>query len=216
MLPHLVKDDDLGKAGARAKAAGEKLVGDPDKAFQEAEAVSEGQYGIPVVTHCCLETHGQVIQWQGDQVNVWPSTQDVTHFAGLLAPNLKVPIANIHVKQDHIGGGFGSKFAPDSWGEVGACLSQKAGGRPVRLFLDRATEQLDRGQPPFGVRQDQDRGQEGWHRHRVAIGIVGHGRFYRRRIAPPSVYHRHHSQPASAPHGRLGERRAEPRVAGAE
>jgi len=59
-------------------------VGDPDKAFQEAEAVSEGQYGIPVVTHCCLETHGQVIQWQGDQVNVWPSTQDVTHYAGSL------------------------------------------------------------------------------------------------------------------------------------
>ena len=148
VLPHLVKDEDLSKAGARAKAAGEKLVGDPDKAFQEAEAVSEGQYGIPVVTHCCLETHGQVIQWQGDQVNVWPSTQDVTHYAGSLAPNIKVPIANIHVKQDHIGGGFGSKFAPDSWGEVGASLSQKAGGRPVKLFLDRATDQMIAGNRP--------------------------------------------------------------------
>ena len=71
----------------------------------------------------------KAIQWQGDQVQVYPSTQDVTHYAGSLAPNLKVPIANIHVKQDHIGGGFGSKFAPDSWGEVGANLSQKAGGR---------------------------------------------------------------------------------------
>ena len=30
VLPHLVKEDDLSKAGARAKAAGEKLVGDPD------------------------------------------------------------------------------------------------------------------------------------------------------------------------------------------
>ena len=148
VLPHLVKEEDLGKAGPRAKAAGEKLVGDPDKAFQEAEAVSEGQYGIPVVTHCCLEPHGQVIQWQGDQVNVWPSTQDITHYAGSLGPNLKVPIANIHVKQDHIGGGFGSKFAPDSWGQVGAFLSQKAGGRPVKLFLDRASEQMIAGNRP--------------------------------------------------------------------
>jgi xanthine dehydrogenase YagR molybdenum-binding subunit len=148
VLPHLVKEDDLGKAGARGKAAGEKVVGDPDKAFQEAEAVSEGQYGIPVVTHCCLETHGQVIQWQGDQINVWPSTQDVTHYAGSLGPNLKVPIANIHVKQDHIGGGFGSKFAPDSWGQVAAFLSQKAGGRPVKLFLERATEQMIAGNRP--------------------------------------------------------------------
>ena len=148
VLPHLVKEDDLSKAGARAKAAGEKLVGDPDKAFQEAEAVSEGQYGIPVVTHCCLETHGQVIQWQGDQIHVFPSTQDVTHYAGSLGPNLKVPIANIHVRQDYIGGGFGSKFAPDSWGQVGAFLSQKAGGRPVKLFLDRATEQTIAGNRP--------------------------------------------------------------------
>jgi xanthine dehydrogenase YagR molybdenum-binding subunit len=148
VLPHLVNEGDLAKAGARGKAAGEKMVGDPDKAFQEAEAVSEGQYGIPVITHCCLETHGSITQWQGDQVNVWPSTQDVTHYAGSLGPNLKVPIANIHVKQDHIGGGFGSKFAPDSWGQVGAFLSQKAGGRPVKLFLDRETELMIAGNRP--------------------------------------------------------------------
>jgi xanthine dehydrogenase YagR molybdenum-binding subunit len=148
VLPHLVKEDDLSKAGARAKAAGEKLVGDPDKAFQEAEAVSEGQYGIPVVTHCCLESHGMVIQWQGDQVSVFPSTQDVTHYAGSLGPNLKVPIANIHVNQQYIGGGFGSKFGPESWDQVAADLSQKAGGRPVKLFLDRATEQMIAGNRP--------------------------------------------------------------------
>jgi xanthine dehydrogenase YagR molybdenum-binding subunit len=33
VLPHLVKEDDLSKAGTRGKAAGEKVVGDPDKAF---------------------------------------------------------------------------------------------------------------------------------------------------------------------------------------
>src|SRR3989442_15901614 len=35
VLPHLVKEDDLGKAGARAKAAGEQVTGDVDKGFQE-------------------------------------------------------------------------------------------------------------------------------------------------------------------------------------
>ena len=54
------------------------MTGDPEKALQEAEAVSEGSYGIPVITHCCLEPHGQVIQWKGDQVNYWPSTQYVS------------------------------------------------------------------------------------------------------------------------------------------
>jgi len=156
VLPHLVKDDDIGKAGARAKQGGERLVGDPDKAFQEADAVSEGQYGIPVVTHCCLEPHGQIIQWKpgsepdgkGDQINVWPSTQNVPDYATSLSQNLKVPATNIKVKMDYIGGGFGSKFTPDAWAIVGANLSKKAGGRPVKLYLERAPELMIAGNRP--------------------------------------------------------------------
>jgi xanthine dehydrogenase YagR molybdenum-binding subunit len=148
VLPHMVKDDDLSKVGTRAKMGGEQVHGDPDKAFQEAEAVSEGKYGIPVILHCCLEPHGEVIQWQGDSVMVWPSTQDVTNWAGSLAPNIKVDAANIKVKMDYVGGGFGSKFSPDAWGEVGAKLSQKAGGRPVKLFLERAPELKIAGNRP--------------------------------------------------------------------
>jgi xanthine dehydrogenase YagR molybdenum-binding subunit len=147
-MPHFVNEADLGKAGSRGKAAGEKVTGDPEKALQEAEAVSEGTYGIPVITHSCLEPHGLVIQWQGDQVQAWPSTQFVTGWAGTLAPNLKVPVANIKVKMDYIGGGFGSKFSPGAWAEVGARLSQKAGGKPVKLFLERASEQQIAGNRP--------------------------------------------------------------------
>jgi xanthine dehydrogenase YagR molybdenum-binding subunit len=148
VMPHFVNEADLGKAASRGKAAGEKVTGDPEKAMQDAEAVSDGTYGIPVITHSCLEPHGCVIQWQGDQVMAWPSTQFVTGWAGTLAPNLKVPIANIKVKMDYIGGGFGSKFSPGAWAEIGARLSQKAGGRPVKLYLDRATEQQIAGNRP--------------------------------------------------------------------
>jgi xanthine dehydrogenase YagR molybdenum-binding subunit len=156
VLPHFVKEDKLEKAGTRAKQGGERVVGDPDKAFQDAEAVSEGQYGIPVVTHCCLEPHGQVIQWKpgpdsdgkGDQIMVWPSTQNVPGYAGDLGNNLKVPATNVKVRMDYIGGGFGSKFNPDAWAIMGANLSKKAGGRPVKLYLDRATEQMIAGNRP--------------------------------------------------------------------
>jgi xanthine dehydrogenase YagR molybdenum-binding subunit len=156
VLPHFVEDDQLAKAGTRGKAAGEKLTGDPDKALKDADHVSEGVYGIPVVYHSCLEPHGQVIQWikgdkedgSADTVNAWPSVQFVSGYAGSLAPNLKVPAANIKVKMDYIGGGFGSKFGPDDWAVVGANLSKKAGGAPVKLFLDRATEQMIAGNRP--------------------------------------------------------------------
>ena len=148
VLPHVVKDADLANAGANAKQGGEKLVGDPDKALQDADAVSEGQYGIPVVNHCCLEPHGQIIQWQGDSINVWPSTQNVPGYATDLAQRLKVPATNIKVKMDYIGGGFGSKFNPDAWAIVGANLSKNAGGRPVKLYLERNAEQMIGGNRP--------------------------------------------------------------------
>ena len=65
-LPHLVREEDLKKAEAagRTKAGGEQTTGDPDKAFQDPDAViSEGYYGLPVITHCCLESHGNVAEW---------------------------------------------------------------------------------------------------------------------------------------------------------
>jgi xanthine dehydrogenase YagR molybdenum-binding subunit len=156
VLPHFVEDHDLAKAGARARQGGERVVGDPEKAFQEAEVTCEGQYGIPVVYHSCLEPHGQIIQWKGgaasdgsqDEIMVWPSTQNVPAYAGDLGQRLKVPVANIKVRMDYIGGGFGSKFNPDAWAIVGANLSKKAGGRPVLLYLDRATEQMIGGNRP--------------------------------------------------------------------
>ncbi|MBV6432959.1 MAG: putative xanthine dehydrogenase YagR molybdenum-binding subunit [Bryobacteraceae bacterium] len=148
VLDHMVKEDDLTKVGNRAKPAGEQVTGDPDKAFKEAEVTSEGQYGIPVLTHCCLEPHGQVVEWKGDAIHYWPSTQNVTGIGPDLAKNLEVPATNVKVHQDHIGGGFGSKFGSDRWGIEGARLSKDAGGRPVRGFLDRSVELTIAGNRP--------------------------------------------------------------------
>jgi xanthine dehydrogenase YagR molybdenum-binding subunit len=148
ILPHMVREDDLAKAGNRAKPAGEQVTGDPDKAFQEADAQIEATYGIPVITHCCLEPHGNIVQFSGDRVNLWPSTQAVSQIGGDLGKSLEVPAANIHVRMQYIGGGFGSKFAADSWGVEAALLSKASGGKPVKMFLDRATELQIAGNRP--------------------------------------------------------------------
>jgi xanthine dehydrogenase YagR molybdenum-binding subunit len=140
VLPHVVREEDLAKVGSRAKPSGEQITGDPDAAFKTAEVVSEGEYGIPVITHCCLEPHGQVVAWQGDKVEFWPSTQAVSTVGGDLAKNLEIPASNVHVQMDYMGGGFGSKFPSDRWGSESAQLSKMSGGKPVKLFLDRATE----------------------------------------------------------------------------
>ena len=149
VLPHLVIDTDPKAAGDMAKPAAATTIGDPDKAFAEAEAVSEGFYGLPVITHCCLEAHGMITEWEDEKnLLVHPSTQNVSGTASQMATPLEIPAANIHVQQDHIGGGFGSKFGPDSWGIECARISKKAGGKPVKLFLERNAELMVAGARP--------------------------------------------------------------------
>ncbi len=127
------------------KAAATQTQGDPDMAFKEAEAVSEGVYGLPVITHCCLEAHGAVAEWTAsDKLDVQVSTQNVSGIPSELAQMLghqgmTVEAGNVHMHQQHVGGGFGSKFAPDRWGMACAMLAKKAGA-PVKLMLDRRAE----------------------------------------------------------------------------
>src|SRR5215472_7716018 len=121
--------------------AATQTTGEPDKAFSEAEVVSEGLYGIPVITHCCLETHGSISEWTDqDHVLTHISTQNVSGIAGQMAEPLKIPATNIRVHQDNVGGGFGSKFSPDRWGIFTAEISKKADGKPVRYMLERDAE----------------------------------------------------------------------------
>jgi xanthine dehydrogenase YagR molybdenum-binding subunit len=119
----------------------EQVVGDPEQAFASAEVVSEGIYGIPVITHCCLETHGSTAEWpEKDKLLVHISTQNVSGMPGQYAEPLGIGAGNVRVHQDHIGGGFGSKFAPDRWGIAAAQLSRAAGGKPVKMMLERDHE----------------------------------------------------------------------------
>jgi len=160
-LPHVVDDYDVEKAGELAKLAGEQVEGDPDTAFKEAEVVAEGEYGSQIMTHCCLESHGVVCEWEGEKLLVHISTQNVSGIAAQMAGPLGIPAGDIRVKMDHIGGGFGSKFGPDRWGIVAAQLSKKAGGKPVKIMLERDAEQVIAGIRPsiygkvrIGARKD--------------------------------------------------------------
>jgi len=127
------------KSNYRNAAA--QTVGDPDAAFKRADVVSEGLYGASVITHCCMESHGSISEWTGDdRLFTHISTQNVSGIPGQMAEPLKIPASNIRVDQENVGGGFGSKFAPDRWGIFTAQLSKKAAGKPVRIMLERDAE----------------------------------------------------------------------------
>src|SRR5207245_1567485 len=122
-------------------------TGDLDAGFKQAAHIVEQTYSTHVITHVCLETHGTVCEWDGDKLTAWVSTQGVHQCAQGYAQTLKIPQANVRVITQYMGGGFGSKFAPDSQGIICAQLAKKANA-PVKLMLDRKEEHLDTGNRP--------------------------------------------------------------------
>ena len=146
VLPHFVSEADLA-AAPQTKPEAEETVGDPDGAMGSAAAKIKGTYGMPVIAHNCLEAHGQICKWDGDQLTAWCSTQAVSAVAAQFAEGLRIPAANVRVITEYMGGGFGSKFSVDRWGIVCAQLARKAGA-PVKLMLERDAELTVAGDRP--------------------------------------------------------------------
>lgn len=141
------------KGGGRSSYQKNAVIslGKVDQAFSEAEVTSEGLYGSPVIVHCCLEAHGSVAEWpDANHLFVHISTQNVSGIPDQMAEPLNVPATNVRIHQDNIGGGFGSKFAADRWDITAARLSKKAGGKPVRIMLERDAELQVAGARPSG------------------------------------------------------------------
>ncbi|MFO0963994.1 MAG: xanthine dehydrogenase family protein [Gemmataceae bacterium] len=167
-LPHLVKEGDaldakittfgndpMGVPNPNVNPGGDFTSANFDKlAYEGVAPAVTGTYGIGIISHQCLESHGLVAEWNKDstQLTVWCSTQATVATADALANYFKMPVANVKCITHHMGGGYGSKFGPDIQGTVCAELARKTRA-PVKLMLDRAEEATVGGQRPsaFGT-----------------------------------------------------------------
>jgi xanthine dehydrogenase YagR molybdenum-binding subunit len=160
-LPHNHQARDVDAVDTSFRKDGtERVAGDVAAAFAQAAAVVEGFYGCEMITHCCLESHGVVVEHEGDdKLTVWCSTQVVSGVAEQASNVTDVELENIHVICHHLGGGFGSKFGFDC-GPEALKISKKL-GRPVKLMMERDQEIMIAGSRPsafakvkVGVAQD--------------------------------------------------------------
>jgi xanthine dehydrogenase YagR molybdenum-binding subunit len=124
-----------------------KRVGNIEQGLKEADVVVEGRYMTQVQTHSALETHGVVADWKPDLLTVWASTQGTSSVREELAGYFRIPISQVRVITEYMGGGFGAKFGAGNFGVAAATLSKKTGS-PVRLMLDRKEEHLSVGNRP--------------------------------------------------------------------
>ncbi len=121
--------------------------GDVEQGFKEADFVVEGVFRTQVQTHCALETHGVVVDWQPDMLTVYASTQSTKSVRNDLAELFDLPLSKVRVITEYMGGGFGAKFGAGHFGVMATVLSKKT-GRPVKLMLDRKEEQTTVGNRP--------------------------------------------------------------------
>ena len=121
--------------------------GEIEQGFRDADVIVEGRYITQVQTHSALETHGVVADWKPGMLTVWASTQGTASVREELAGFFKLPMSQVRVITEYMGGGFGAKFGAGNPGVVAAALSKKTGA-PVRLMLDRQEEHLSVGNRP--------------------------------------------------------------------
>jgi xanthine dehydrogenase YagR molybdenum-binding subunit len=88
-LPHLVVNSHQNPPAGFSQPMKPETVGDVDSAFQQAAAVVEQTYSMPVIIHSCLEPHGSVVTWKQGSITVYISTQSVSGIVRQLSKALK-------------------------------------------------------------------------------------------------------------------------------
>ncbi|MCC6407239.1 MAG: xanthine dehydrogenase family protein molybdopterin-binding subunit [Planctomycetes bacterium] len=130
----------------RGNASKPNEDGDPEavaKAFEGCAAVIEATYEMPTQHHACLETHGAVVDVPtNDAATVYHSTQATYASANEFKGPLKVK--EVEVVNEHMGGGFGSKFEAGVEGRVASELARDLKA-PIHLMLSRRDEFLCAG-----------------------------------------------------------------------
>ena len=138
---------DPDEAVARKQLIGEpreNARGDLEAGLAQADVVVEGEYRTQVVLHSSLETHQAVVQWLGDTLEVYISTQYIWGVREEISEALGIPGDKIRVVCQYMGGGFGSKNSPDEHTFIAIELAKRT-ARPVRCALTRREENLASG-----------------------------------------------------------------------
>ena len=126
-----------------------------EQALAAAKVTLDATYRTEVQTHSPLEPHGGVAKWDGDDLDVWLSTQATFGVRGQLASAMKengIPVGNVTVHAEFVGGGFGAKFVAGIEG-VAVCRLAREAKAPVKLMLDRHEEHTTTGNRPGALMQ---------------------------------------------------------------
>jgi xanthine dehydrogenase YagR molybdenum-binding subunit len=126
--------------------------GDAAAALATADVTITREVHTPCVLHSALEPHSAVAEWEGDRLTVWESTQGIYRVRDNLAKALGIPLTDVRVICEAMGGGFGAKNYAAAHTYIAALFARRL-GRAVACFVDRAGEQTDTGNRPLSLQR---------------------------------------------------------------
>ena len=112
-------------------------VGDAQGAFAAASVKIDRRYETPTQHHNPIELFTTTCAWNGDELTVWESSQNMYGFKNGLAEQLGIPADKVRAVSPFVGGAFGSRGSLTQRTAIVALAAQMV-GRPVRLEATRS------------------------------------------------------------------------------
>jgi xanthine dehydrogenase YagR molybdenum-binding subunit len=104
--------------------------------LKAADRVFEDTFTSAHHNNAQLEIRASVAAWSGDKLTVHAATQGIANCRTDIARDLKIPVENIRVISEYMGGGFGNKNQNQDSDLMAAMLAKQAGA-PVKLEFTR-------------------------------------------------------------------------------
>lgn len=114
----------------------ELKAGDVERGLAQAAVRVEADYATPAQHNNPIELFQATCAWEGDELTIWESSQNVRGIQYGVAKQLGIRAKHVRVRSPLVGGSFGAR------GEMGqmtaiVALAAKRVGRPVKLVASR-------------------------------------------------------------------------------
>ncbi|MCI3241663.1 MULTISPECIES: xanthine dehydrogenase family protein molybdopterin-binding subunit [Streptomyces] len=109
--------------------------GDLEAELAASAVVVDVEYTTPEEHHNPMEPHAAMARWDEGRLELIDSNQSATWVVGDIAQLFGLDPASVHVRSEHVGGGFGSKGVRAH--QVAAVMAARVLQRPVRVVLTR-------------------------------------------------------------------------------
>ncbi|CAM3401673.1 xanthine dehydrogenase family protein molybdopterin-binding subunit [Flavobacterium chungbukense] len=120
--------------------------------YKNAEVILETEYTIPTEVHNPMELANIIAKWDGNKPILYTKSQGVEGTRKSVAGVFDVPVENVEVHSEYIGGAFGMGL--HTWPyEIAALIGSKKLNRPVKLVLHREQMFTNVGFRPYTIQK---------------------------------------------------------------